>query len=214
MKEFRDRVATVTASPGRPPNHESVDAGIVRSGTAGRGPSRWGRGGVVSSNADLMRALHDEHAQSLWSYVIGLTGGDRFRAQDVVQETMLRAWRNPKILQQADGSVRSWLFTVAKRIVIDEWRSTQRRPEVVTDSPPELSVPDATDTADNRGLVTEALRRLSEDHRQVLLECYICDSSVDEAARRLGIPPGTVKSRTHYALRAFKLAMAEIGGVS
>ena len=80
---------------------------------------------VRTSDADLMRALHDQHAAALWSYVVGLTGGDRARAQDVVQETMLRAWRTPAVLNQAQGSVRGWLYTVARRIVIDEWRTTR-----------------------------------------------------------------------------------------
>jgi RNA polymerase sigma-70 factor (ECF subfamily) len=59
-------------------------------------------------NSDLLRALHDEHAHALWSYVVGLTNGDRGRAQDVVQETLLRAWRNPAVLDRTGGSGRSW----------------------------------------------------------------------------------------------------------
>ena len=167
---------------------------------------------LPASNAELMRVLHDEHARALWGYTIGLTGGDRARAEDVVQETLLRAWRKPEVLDQSSGSARSWLFTVAKRIVIDEWRSTRSRREVLTDAPPEVSVPDATEATGDRRMVVAALGRLSPEHRQVLLECYLRGSSVAEAALKLGVPPGTVKSRTHYALRAFKLAVEEMGG--
>ena len=60
-------------------------------------------------------------------------------------------------------------------------------------------------------VVAEALTHLSEDHRTVLLECYYRGRPVAEVARRLGVPPGTVKSRTHYALRALKLALEEMG---
>jgi hypothetical protein len=67
---------------------------------------------VTNSQADLMRELHDEHAQALWGYCVRLTNGDRPRAQDVVQETLLRAWRNPKILDQTQGSARAWLWGV------------------------------------------------------------------------------------------------------
>ena len=100
---------------------------------------------MATSEADLLRALHDEHARALWAYVVNLTNGDRGRAQDVVQETLLRAWRNPQVLDQSRGSARGWLFTVAKRIVIDEWRATRSRPEYVTDDVPEQSVSDGTD---------------------------------------------------------------------
>ncbi len=73
---------------------------------------------MAQSSAELMRSLHDVHAPALWSFVLGLTSGDRDRAQDVVQETLLRAWRHPELLQvngtHADASIRSWLFTVAR----------------------------------------------------------------------------------------------------
>ena len=165
-------------------------------------------------DAELLRVLHDEHAHALWSYVVGLTNGDRGRAQDVVQETLLRAWRNPAVLEQAGSSGRSWLFTVAKRIVIDEWRSASRRPQVVTDQVPEQAVDDAEQRTVDRQLVLAALRTLSSEHREVLLECYFRGASVAEAARTLGVPPGTVKSRTHYALHALRLAIEQMGGVA
>lgn len=163
-------------------------------------------------DADLLRALHDQHAHALWSYVVGLTNGDRGRAQDVVQETLLRAWRNPAVLEQASGSGRSWLFTVAKRIVIDEWRSASRRPEVVTDQVPEQTVEDIAQRSIDRQLVRAALRTLSSEHRQVLLECYFRGASVAQAAQTLRVPPGTIKSRTHYALHALRQALDAIGG--
>jgi RNA polymerase sigma-70 factor (ECF subfamily) len=168
---------------------------------------------VATSEADLLRALHDEHARALWSYVVNLTNGDRGRAQDVVQETLLRAWRNPQVLDQSRGSARGWLFTVAKRIVIDEWRATRNRPEYVTDEVPEQSVSDGTDQALDHHLVTAAMRTLTIEHREVLLECYLRGASVAQAAATLGVPAGTIKSRTHYALRALRLALDEMGGV-
>jgi RNA polymerase sigma-70 factor (ECF subfamily) len=168
---------------------------------------------VSTSEADLLRTLHDEHAGVLWAYVVNLTNGDRAKAQDVVQETLLRAWRNPKVLDQSGGSARGWLFTVARRIVIDEWRAARSRPEVIAADVPERSTADATEAVAERHVVMAALRTLSAEHREVLLECYYRGASVADAAAALGIPPGTVKSRTHYALRALKLALDEMGGV-
>jgi RNA polymerase sigma-70 factor (ECF subfamily) len=166
---------------------------------------------VGTDDGDLLRALHDQHGTALWAYVVGLTNGDRARAQDVVQETMLRAWRNPHVLGQQTGSARGWLFTVAKRIVIDDWRTARSRRERTVEQLPEQPVPDQTEHIFDRHLVGAAL--LSPEHQAVLLECYFRGSSVAEAAAALGVPPGTVKSRTHYALRALRLAVEELGGV-
>jgi RNA polymerase sigma-70 factor (ECF subfamily) len=160
---------------------------------------------------DLLRELHEQHADALWGYALRLTGDDRGRAQDVVQETLLRACRNPPVLDPAYGSPRPWLYIVARNIVIDEWRT--RRPETVTDRIPEPPTGDAGQHVVNRHLVAAALRRLSQEHRDVLRECYFRGSSVAQAAQALGIAPGTVKSRTYYALRTLRLAIEELGGV-
>ncbi|WP_410640052.1 sigma-70 family RNA polymerase sigma factor [Amycolatopsis sp. lyj-346] len=159
----------------------------------------------------LMRALHEEHAAALWSYALHLTSGDRIRAEDVVQETLLRAWRSPSVLDQSQGSARAWLFTVARRIAIDGWRSASARSEVTTDRPPDRVVADGSDRAVQGWLVAEALAELSERHRQVLLLCYFQGYSVADAALKLGVAEGTVKSRTHYALRALRLVLEERG---
>ena len=162
----------------------------------------------------LMRALHDEHASALWGFVLHLTGGDRARAEDVVQETLFRAWRRPAVLAQQDASARGWLFTVARNIVVDDWRADRRRPTTSTEKLPEQLEPDTTDTALQSIMVTEGMRRLSHDHRAVLLECYFRGCTAGQAAVRLGIPVGTVKSRLHYALHALRLVLEEMGVVA
>jgi RNA polymerase sigma-70 factor, ECF subfamily len=164
-------------------------------------------------DSELLRALHDEYAQSLLSYVVGLTS-DRAGAQDVVQETLLRAWRNPAVLERIGGSGRGWLFTVARRIVIDQWRSASRHPEVLTGHVPEQAVEDTAQQTVDRQLVQTALQALSIEHREVLFECYFRGASIAEAADTLGVPPGTVKSRSHYALRALRQAVDGMGGAA
>jgi RNA polymerase sigma-70 factor (ECF subfamily) len=168
--------------------------------------------GLVADQSDaLLRALYDQHAAVLWSFVMPLTGGDRMMAQDVVQETMLRAWRHPDVLAQSQRSARSWLFTVAHRIVIDEWRRGRTTREVLSDSPPEVVQPDRTEAVLNVWLIADALDTLSPEHRAVIVECYYRGRSTSEAAQALGIPDGTVKSRAHYGLRALRLALQEMG---
>jgi RNA polymerase sigma-70 factor (ECF subfamily) len=157
--------------------------------------------------------MHDEHADALYAHALRLVHGDRQRAEDLVQETLLRAWRHPEALDPERGSVRAWLFTTARNLAIDAWRrSSARADEVITDELPEP--PQAIDEADRAveaWTVAEALGRLSAPHREVLVECFYQGRSVNEVATRLGVPPGTIKSRTHYALRSLRLALAEMG---
>src|SRR5665647_3726667 len=79
----------------------------------------------MPSSTDLMIELHSDHARALWGFALRLTGGDRAHAEDVVQETLLRAWRDRRILRSTTAGTRAWLFTVARRLVIDEWRSSR-----------------------------------------------------------------------------------------
>lgn len=168
---------------------------------------------MANEDGDLLRALHQEHGDALFAHALRLTNGDRQRAEDLVQETLLRAWQHPNALDPTRGSVRAWLFTTARNLAIDAWRRRSARVgEVSTDVLPE--VPEMSDEADRAvesWLVAEALSRLSRPHREVLIECFYQGRSVAEAAAQLGVPPGTIKSRTHYALRSLKLVLEELG---
>jgi RNA polymerase sigma-70 factor, ECF subfamily len=159
-----------------------------------------------------LRALYDAHALALLGYALRLCDGDRAQAEDLVQETLVRAWRHLDQLDLSAAPVRPWLFTVARRLAIDAHRARQARPREVGDGGLE-AVPglDGIESTLDRIVVTEALQSLSREHRAVIIETYYRGRTVAEAAGVLGIPSGTVKSRCYYALRALKLALAERG---
>jgi RNA polymerase sigma-70 factor (ECF subfamily) len=162
--------------------------------------------------AVAVRALYDQHAARLWRYAMGLTG-DAARAEDVVQETLLRAWQHPEVTN-SERSARPWLFTVARNIIIDERRSARSRKEV---SPPdgsdvpEQASPDEVDGALDRMLIGDALAQLSPEHRAVVSRSYYQGWTTTQIANDLQIPEGTVKSRLHYAIRALRLTLQELG---
>ena len=167
----------------------------------------------MADDDELIRALHAEHGDALFAHALRLCNGDRQRAEDLVQETLLRAWKHPDAMNPDRGSARAWLFTTARHLAIDAWRRREARVgEVVTDAPPEPRVElDEADRAVEAWTIAEALERLSPAHREVLVECFYRGRSVAEVAAVLGIPAGTVKSRTHYAVRALRLVLDEMG---
>lgn len=169
--------------------------------------SGWtGRRGQASDEA-LIRTLYEEHGRSLLAYATRLTG-DRAAAEDVVQETLLRAWRHADSLVNEAGSVRGWLLTVARNIVTDRVRAKASRPTEVAETLTNPAVEkDHSEAVANSVSVLAALDRLSPEHRDVLVELYYHDRTMAEAADVLGVPAGTIKSRSYHALRALRSAL-------
>jgi RNA polymerase sigma-70 factor (ECF subfamily) len=160
---------------------------------------------------ESLRALYDAHARALLGYALRLCEGDRARAEDLVQETLVRAWRHLDELDEEAAPVRPWLFTVAHHLAIDAHRARRARPPEVGTVPTDIPSLDQIEGTLDRIIITDALDSLSREHRAALIETYYRGRTVGEAAAVLGVPPGTVKSRCYYALRALKLALAERG---
>lgn len=167
---------------------------------------------VEDADAALVRLLHEEHAGPLYAFCVRFTG-DPQRAEDVVQEVFLRAWRHLEGTDLRTRPVRPWLLQVARNLLTDAHRAERSRPVLVTaDGALESTqASDELDRAIEAWQVAAALARLSHEHREVLVHAHWLGRSVAETAAALGIPPGTVKSRTYFATRALKLVLEEMG---
>jgi RNA polymerase sigma-70 factor, ECF subfamily len=169
---------------------------------------------VSSTKGDTDNRMMEEfcrrHSTGLRKYILSLTFGDEHLADDVLQETFLRAWRQPEVVTDTRDSRRAWLHTVAKNIVIDRSRWRGRRPQEAGDAAlPWIAEPNSDiDRVVISLTLRQAIRKLPRVQREILTELYYRERSLNEIAEKLGIPVGTVKSRAHYALRALR---AEVG---
>ena len=166
--------------------------------------------GALTDERDV-REAYSAHAPELYGFAVRSLG-DSGLAEEAVQETFLRAWRAGERFDPQIGSLRTWLFAILRNVVIDLGRARAARP-TVSDEGVEASV-EPFDEALLSWQIEEAMRRIGDQHRRVLVETYYRGRSVAEAAAVLGVPPGTVKSRTFYALRALRLALEERGVTS
>jgi RNA polymerase sigma-70 factor (ECF subfamily) len=165
------------------------------------------------SDEALVQAVYREHGRAMLAYATRLLQ-DRAAAEDVVQEALIRAWRNPQVLTNGKGSIRGWLLTVVRNLVTDRVRARAARPLEVVETAGDPAVErDHADRVVASMTVLEALERLSDDHRGVLHQLYFQGRSLGEAATELGIPAGTVKSRSYYALQALRRSLGREGAL-
>ena len=164
---------------------------------------------VEAADEAGLRVAFLTHGGELYGYA-RRSLGDAAAAEDVVQETFVRAWRARDRFDSNLGTLRTWLFTIARRVVIDHARS--RAVRQADPLPADLAVADdEMDRAMVGWAVEEAIRRLRPEHREVLVETYYRGRSGRDVAQALGVPEGTVRSRLFYALRTLRLTLDEMG---
>jgi RNA polymerase sigma-70 factor (ECF subfamily) len=192
----RGMISVIGGTCGTVPRKQRTVAGTGRQGVPGGGA------------AEMVARLYAESGPALLAYVTGLLG-DSYLAEDVVQETMLRAWRHCEQLSDENGSIRGWLLRVARNIAIDKMRMRRCRPAEVTESAaPEPAVGDHADAVVTAVHVRTALAGLPAGHRAVLEQVYLNGLTAAQAAAVLGIPEGTVFSRAYYGLRMLRHQLA------
>lgn len=163
--------------------------------------------GALTHERDV-REAYSAHAGELYGFAVRSLG-DPGLAEEAVQETFVRAWRAGERFDPQIGSLRTWLFAILRNVVIDLGRARAARPPLA-----EGGVEPAVEPFDEALLawqVEEAMRRIGEPHRRVLVETHYRGRPYAEVAEELGIPEGTVKSRVYYGLRALRVVLEEMG---
>jgi RNA polymerase sigma-70 factor, ECF subfamily len=162
-------------------------------------------------SGDDLRELYRRYSAELFGFAYNALG-DRGLAEEVVQDVFARAWRAARDYDPRRASVRTWLYSIARNRVVDARRRAAVRPGLAAANAPEspAEVDEALEQAVLRWQVAAALARLSPEHREVIRLAHYGGLSLREIAERKGIPLGTVKSRTSYALRSLRLILDEM----
>nr|WP_231121517.1 sigma-70 family RNA polymerase sigma factor [Motilibacter peucedani] len=173
----------------------------------------FGRTAAARPPAETMlRRAFDAHGGELYGFAVRRTR-DHHAAEEAVQETFVRAWRAAERYDESAGSLRTWLFAILRNVLVDASRAAAVRPPMARGDEPEphSEGDDEFDRVLDGWMVEDALRRLRPDHRRILVEVHLRGRAYAEVAAELGIPEGTARSRTFYALKALRLALEEMG---
>lgn len=217
-----DPVAVPTARDVTTRSHrvgeDAPDAGTVR------GERVSEAAGTARAPVDLRRiedleAAYHAHAGELERFALRQLR-DPGAAADVVQEVFVRAWRHAGRYDAAVASLRVWLFSIARNVVVDTVRHARARPgtptapgdlSVVADRDPAGRGPDFSDDIVTTWFLEEALAGLAAEQRSAIVETYVRGRPYAEVAAEQEVPVGTLRSRVFYGLRNLRTIMDGMG---
>lgn len=195
--------ATSTTTSSRSPGWTSTSGGT--------GMEQDGAFRVPGFAAPDVRTGYREHGPGLLGFAINELG-DRGLAEELVQEVFVRAWRSGERYDPSRGSLRTWLFAIARNLVIDARRARSSRPTLALVTEHERALPDDfTAAVEARMQVHAALQELSDPHREVIVQVHLYGRTYAEVAARSGVPVATLRTRAYHGLRALRQTMESTG---
>jgi RNA polymerase sigma-70 factor, ECF subfamily len=231
MTAPRDEGAPRPAGPPRPLGSPDDAGSAMADRSTARSADAELVGRIAAGDEDALMDAYDQHAAALFGATVRFLG-DREAAAEIVQDAFTACWRSAATFDASVGGLRTWLLRIAKNRAIDRLRSEARRPGLVqlpvTDGDEALLDPldriaqrrrSGEDDADpavvmertwSGAVVRTALADLASHEREVVFLAYRDGLSQHEIAIELGLPLGTVKSRTRRALAHLRQALVQV----
>lgn len=177
------------------------------------GPGEAGHRSLSIRDEQAIQAFHDTHAAVLHRWARRRFSDPR-EAEEVVQDTLVLAWRKRQQFDPSRGSERAWLFGIIRNVANSRYRSSKRRLELVAPLDPgdeRHALRGEEERAFEAAQIADAVAALSREHRSVIIGAYFRGHRLAALAEELGIPEGTVKSRLYYGLRNLRAELEERG---
>ena len=175
---------------------------------------------VANGDTAALELLYEQYAPAVMGLAVKMLG-DQATAEEVVQETFWRVWRNADSFSARQGSFSSWLFGITRNLSIDTWRRGKVRPQPVINEQeqqqlenrpdPEANVDESAWTAIKHGQVRQALNALPQAQRQVVELAFFGSMTRQEIAEAIGAPLGTVHTRARLGLQKLRELLQEQG---
>lgn len=162
---------------------------------------------VLTGDKGALTALYDMYERLVYSFAYRCSG-DASASEEIVQDVFVKIWKTTARYQPGQGKVSTWILSITRNAAIDYHRRTKRHQtgtvqgdeSLVYISDPAPGPGDVAETAHTRLIIKHAMASLSTEQREIVEAMYFQGQTQQEIAHRLGIPPGTVKSRARLAM--------------
>lgn len=164
------------------------------------------------SDPTSFRVVYEKDSPSVFRYIYSLIGGIQLDAEDLTAETFLRAW---SARHRFDGDLDSaigWLISIARRLVIDDYRRQTVRSREVPTANPETPLEQQVIVGEQKQMVIQLLNDLPQEHREIVILRYLLGWQVNQIAHHLGTTENGVSVTLYRVLQRLrqKLNKAEV----
>lgn len=157
---------------------------------------------------EAVAEMYTRYGRAVFTVAFGSLG-DRDLAEEAVQQTFLQAWRAAERFE-LERDPAPWLYSIARRVAVDLYRRERRHETVDWDEPEVAVLSPSFEGTWEAWEVRTALDKLSPEEREVLCATHYLGLTHEETAERLGVPVGTVKSRSYRAHRRMAALLAHL----
>ena len=157
----------------------------------------------------VIAELYDAYGSALFGVVLRIVQS-RELAEQVLQDTFVKVWRNGPNYDASKGRLFTWLLNIARNTAIDQTRSAQFKQNRKTDSIDQLVYQPGGESINPDLLgVREVVDKLDKKYKQLIQLVYFNGYTQEEVAEETGIPLGTVKTRLRFAISALRTHFGE-----